>query len=98
MNTQIVLDNENNIRFLKAGFVGSMVDSTTYRLMEPIGPGERLDLPPGLVLWADKGYPSTQVLLTPLRQVQSGVWQQLTNAVPVNLIGDLANIAFLSNT
>ena len=70
MSTQIITDNENNIRFLQAGFVGSMVDSTTYRLMTPVGPGKALDLPPGVVLLADQGYSDTDPLLTPFRQQQ----------------------------
>ena len=47
-----------------------MGDSMTYRLMTPVGPGRPLDLPPGAVLLADKGYPEGEPLLTPFRQQQ----------------------------
>ena len=70
LNTQMICDNAGRIRFLQAGFLGSTHDSQTFRLMEPIGPGLALDIPPGLVLLADKGYPDNPPLLTPFRQVQ----------------------------
>ena len=70
LNTQMICDNAGRIPFLQAGFLGSTHDSQTFRLMAPIGPGLALDIPPGLVLLADKGYPDNPPLLTPFRQVQ----------------------------
>jgi len=70
MNTQIVIDNEGHIRFLQAGFTGSTHDATSYSLMQPIGPGLTLDIPPNAVLLADRGYPDGGSLLTPVRQGQ----------------------------
>ena len=70
LNTQLICDNEGHIRFLQTGFLGRMHDSQTFRLMEPVGPGRALDLPVGVVLLADKGYPDHPPLLTPFRQAQ----------------------------
>lgn len=70
MNTQLVIDNEGNIRFLQAGFLGSTHDATSYRLMEPIGPGRNLDIPPNAILLADRGYPDGGSLLTAVRAGQ----------------------------
>ena len=70
MNTQLMMDNEGHIRFVQAGFLGSTHDSVSFRLMEPIGPGRNLDLPPNAKLLADKAYPdggSLYILLTPVR-------------------------------
>jgi len=33
MNTQLVIDNEGNIRFVQAGFLGSTHDATSHRLI-----------------------------------------------------------------
>ncbi|KXJ08298.1 hypothetical protein AC249_AIPGENE19564 [Exaiptasia diaphana] len=66
LNTQLVMDNEGHIRFLHAGFLGSTHDSTSYKLMQPIGPGLPLDLPAGVNLLADQGYPDGGALMTPL--------------------------------
>jgi hypothetical protein len=70
LNTQIIFDNRGHIRFLQAAFLGSTHDSQSYRLMEPIGSGLTLDIAPGVVFLADKGYPDNLPLLTPFRQAQ----------------------------
>ena len=70
LNTQLICDNTGHIRFLQTGFLGGMHDSQAFRLMEPVGPGQVLDLPNGVVLLADKGYPDNVPLLTPFRQAQ----------------------------
>ena len=70
MNTQLVMDNEGHIRFVQAGFLGSTQDAVSFRLMEPIGPGRNLDLPPNAKLLADKAYPNGGLLLTPVRANQ----------------------------
>ncbi|XP_020602223.1 uncharacterized protein LOC110041281, partial [Orbicella faveolata] len=70
MNTQLVMDNEGHIRFVQAGFLGSTHDAVSFRLMEPIGPGRNLDLPPNAKLLADKAYPDGGSLLTPVRANQ----------------------------
>ena len=70
LNTQLIMDNEGHIRFLHAGFLGSTHDSTSYRLMQPIGPGLALDLPAGFNLLADQGYPDGGALMTPIRARQ----------------------------
>ena len=70
MNTQLVIDNDGNIRFVQAGFLGSTHDATSYRLMEPIGPGLNLDIPPNASLLADRAYPDHGSLLTPIRAGQ----------------------------
>ena len=70
MNTQLVMDNEGHIRFVQAGFLGSTHDAVSFRLMEPIGPGRNLDLPPNAKLLADKAYPNGGSLLTPVRANQ----------------------------
>ena len=64
MNTQLVMDNEGHIRFFQAGFLGSTHDAVSFRLMESIGRGRNLDLPPNAKLLADKAYPDGGSLLT----------------------------------
>ena len=54
MNTQLVMDNEGHIRY---------VDAVSFRLMEPIGTGRKLDLPPNANLLDDKVYPDGGSLL-----------------------------------
>ena len=70
LNTQVIIDNEGNIRFLQAGFLGSTDDALSYRLMEQVGPGFNLDLPPNVRLLGDRGYPDDDCLLTPVRAGQ----------------------------
>ena len=71
MNTQLVMDNEGHIHFVQAGFLGNMHDAVSFRLMEPIGPGRNLDLPPSAKLFlANKVYPDGGSLLTPVRAGQ----------------------------
>ena len=70
VNTQLVIDNEGRIRFLQAGFLGSTHDAISFRLMEPIGPGHNLDIPPNAKFLADKGYPDGGSLLTAVRAGQ----------------------------
>ena len=67
MNTQLVMDNEGHIHFVQAGFLGSMHDAVSFRLMEPIGPGRNMDLPRNAKLLADKAYPDGGSLLTTVR-------------------------------
>ena len=70
LNTLLICDNRGHIRFLQTGFLGSMHDAHTFRFMEPVGPGRALDMPQGVVLLADKGYPDDLPLLTPFLQAQ----------------------------
>ena len=70
MNSQLVMDNEGHIRFVQAGFLGSTHDAVSFRLMDPIGPGHNLDLPPNAKLLADKAHPDGGSLLTPVRANQ----------------------------
>ena len=67
MNTRLVMDNEGHIHFVQAGFLGSTHDVVSFRLMEPLGRGCNLDLPPNAKLLADKVYPDGGSLLTPVR-------------------------------
>lgn len=76
LNTQLVMDNEGHIRFLQAGFLGATHDATAYRLMQPIGPGLALDVPPGAKLLGDRGYPDGGVLVTPVRAGQMHLLNQ----------------------
>lgn len=75
-NTQLIIDNEGHLRFVQTGFLGSTHDSTSYRLMTPVGNGRQLSMPPGAKLLADQGYPDDDTLLTPVRPVQMRI---LTN-------------------
>ena len=70
MNTQLIVDNQGNIVFLQAGFLGSMNDGGNFILMDRIGPGTAYDMPRGTVLLADKGYGDFVPLLTPFRAAQ----------------------------
>lgn len=67
------MDNMGHIRFLQAGFQGSMHDAVSFRLMEPIGPGRDLDLPPNAKLLADEAYPDGGALITPVSKGKSDV-------------------------
>ena len=64
MNTQLIVDNQGNIVFLQAGFLGSMIDAGNFILMDRIGPGTGYDMPGGTVLLEDKGYGDFVPLLT----------------------------------
>ena len=70
MNTQLIVDNIGNIVFLQAGFLGAMNDAGNYNMMERIGQGTHNDLPPDVVLLADKGYADVPPLMTPFRTAQ----------------------------
>ena len=70
MNTQLVMDNEGHIRFVQAEFLGSTHDAVSFQLMDPIGPGRNLDLPPNAKLLADKAYLDGGSLLTPVKANQ----------------------------
>ena len=70
LNTQLIIDNQGNIFFLQAGFLGSMNDAGNFILMDTIGPGTAYDMPRGTVLPRDKGYGDFVPLLTPLRAAQ----------------------------
>ncbi|CAH3112659.1 unnamed protein product, partial [Porites lobata] len=70
MNTQLIVDNQGNIVFLQAGFLGSMNDAGNFILMDRIGPGTAYDMPRGTVLLEDKGYGDFVPLLTPFRAAQ----------------------------
>lgn len=70
MNTQLIVDNVGNIVFLQAGFLGSLNDAGNFNLMDRMGPGTNYDMPPGVVLLADKGYGDIPPLLTPFRAAQ----------------------------
>ena len=71
MNTQLIVDNQGNIVFLQAGFLGPMNDAGNFILMERIGPGTAYNMPRGRVLLADKGYGDFVPLLTPFRAAQT---------------------------
>jgi hypothetical protein len=45
MNTQLNVNNQGNIVFLQAGFLGSMNDARNLNLMERIGPRTDNDMP-----------------------------------------------------
>ena len=47
MNTQLIVDNQGNIVFLQAGFLGYMNDAGNFILMDRIGPGTASDMPRG---------------------------------------------------
>ena len=63
-STQIIIDNQGNIVYIQSGFLGDN-DSAQLQMMPRIGDGEKLHLPAGLYILADKGYPFDYSLLTP---------------------------------
>ena len=69
---QIVIDNNNNLRYVQSGFLGHMNDAGQYALMPNIGDGEQLDLPPNVYLLGDKGYANNYPILTRYRADQLG--------------------------
>ena len=64
MNAQLMIDNEGHIRFVQGGFLWSTYDAVSFRLMEPIGSGRNLELPPNAKVLAS---PDGATLLTPVR-------------------------------
>jgi hypothetical protein len=63
--TQIIIDNNKCIRYIKAGFKGHNNDATCYNLMPRIGIEQELDFPSDCFLLADKIYPSQAPILKP---------------------------------
>ena len=55
--TQVVVDNNGVLRYIKSGFMGHN-DAITFRLLQSIGPNAELDFPGDCYLIADKIYPS----------------------------------------
>ena len=70
IHTQIIIDTNKNIRYIKSGFVGHSNDAQTYQRMDNIGPGADLDFPDGCYLLADKAYPNRHPLMTPYKAAQ----------------------------
>ena len=70
MNTQLIVDNVGNEVFRPAAFLGSLNDAGNFKLMERTGSGTNYDMPPDVVLLADKGYGDIPPLLTPLSAAQ----------------------------
>jgi hypothetical protein len=62
------MDNHGNIVLIQSGFLGHNNDSGQFYMRPRIGPGEKLHLPHGLYILADKGYPEQYPLLTPWRE------------------------------
>lgn len=70
VHTQIIVDNNGVLRYIKSGFKGHNNDATTFRQLPAIGPNEELDFPPNHYLLADKIYPSRYPLITPFSAAQ----------------------------
>ena len=68
--TQVVVDNNGVLRYIKTGFMGHNNDAVTFRLLPSIGPNAELDFPGDCYLTADKIYPSHYPLLTPFSATQ----------------------------
>ncbi|EDO30529.1 predicted protein [Nematostella vectensis] len=69
-NTLLIIDNQGHLRYVHAGFMGSMHDATSYRRMPQIGPGLPLSLPHGAHFLANRAYPDGVSLLTAVRAQQ----------------------------
>ena len=68
-STQVVVDNTGNIVFVQCGFYGHLNDAGQWHhIVPPIGQGMPLCLPANSYLFADKGYPNEEPLLTPWRR------------------------------
>ncbi|XP_061179072.1 uncharacterized protein LOC133187673 [Saccostrea echinata] len=67
IHTQVIIDNEKSIRYVHSGFLGHENDAHAYANILEIGPGQELDLPAGLFILADSGYPQTEPLVTPYK-------------------------------
>lgn len=67
-STQIVMDNRGRIVFIQSGFLDHNNDNAQREMMPKIGSGEKLHLPAGLYILADKGYSCQCPLLTPWRE------------------------------
>ena len=78
VHTQIIVDNNGVLRYIKSGFKGHNNDATTFRQLPFIGPNEQLDSlppppprpPPNNYLLADEIYPSRYPLITPFPAAQ----------------------------
>ena len=70
ISTQIIIDCDRNIRFLRSGFLGHSNDAMQYHLLPSIGHGQELELPQHAYLLADSIYPNRYPLLTPFRRNQ----------------------------
>ena len=73
------IGNDGNIRSVQASFLGSALNANSYRLMEPIGPGLNLDIPPNAPGGGggDSDMKWTGMLVVSLRGVNFGFWSRL---------------------
>ena len=65
VHTQVIIDRERVLRYVKTGFKGHNNDAVTFRLLPTIGPNAGLQFPADTYLLADKIYPSRYPIITP---------------------------------
>lgn len=70
VHSQVIIDNELNIRYISSGYAGHFNDAQTYRKIPRIGENLDLNLPGNCWLLADKIYPCEKPLITPYRRNQ----------------------------
>ena len=68
INTQVIIDNTNEIVFIQSGFLGRQNDAGAFSLMPQIGPNADLIFPEDCYLLADCGYANAYPLMTPYEQ------------------------------
>lgn len=70
IHTQVIIDNNLNIRHVESGFRGHNNDAQVFHMMTPIGDRMTLDIPPDCFLLGDCIYPSAHPVITPFTNAQ----------------------------
>jgi len=70
VHTQVVIDNELNIRYIESGFTGHNNDAQTFNMMTAMGNGLVLDIPRECYILGDCIYASRHPVITPFTQAQ----------------------------
>lgn len=70
ISTQVLIDNQRNIRYIHSGFTGHMNDAGQFLQLPRIGPNEPLPFPADCYILGDRGYANRYPIITPYRANQ----------------------------